>query len=338
MLLSLVSPSVLHELPTRIKALGGNASHVFDAAKRSGKLPKTGLESVPLEMFFRLLNEAALETNVSLFGLEYGSMFRRKDLGYIAYLFTYNLTLRESFVEFGKYFPSLQTNSHFDLRLDAGEARIEYEAPGDDPQFKAQDAEFSMLVQIRLAQFSLGSNWQPKRMEFQHQPLATPEEYRQYLPCDISFGKETNRIFLSRRDLNQRNSSADPKLAGLIRKALAAECKAINLNKDEVTLIRQCISDAIIVGEHLNFALIAEKTSVSAIKISHVLREHGTNFREILIEEKMKAAKSMLRDTHATVHQTAEHLGYSETSSFSRAFRNFTGMSPKTFRNMNSSS
>ena len=332
MQISVVSSSVLQGLAQCVSDNGGNPARVLEAARLGSAGPDRLLTALPIETFFRALNEAALETLVPLFGLEYGSRFRRIDLGWIAYLFTYNTTLRESLSDFGRYFTSLQTNSHYAVLPVGDLVAIEYEAPGADRQFKAQDAEFSMILQLRLVQFSLGSEWWPRRMEFQHSPLAGPEHYARYLRCPVDFGKESNRLYLSRGALDQKNTDADQKLAMLIRRELAAECDAVNLHSDDLTKIRRCISDAIAIGEHVSLASTADKLSVSAQRLARVISTQNTSFRALLNEEKMTVAVKMLSKSYLSVQEIAEYLGYSETSAFSRAFSRFVGTTPSTLR------
>ncbi len=48
--------------------------------------------------------------------------------------------------------------------------------------------------------------------------------------------------------------------------------------------------------------------------------------------ERMELAKAYLRQAHLSLDDTAANLGYSEQSSFGRAFKRWTGMTPKQFR------
>lgn len=58
----------------------------------------------------------------------------------------------------------------------------------------------------------------------------------------------------------------------------------------------------------------------------------GTGWRQLRDEVLERRARRLLGSAHYTVEQVAEHLGYTETSSFSHAFKRWTGLSPAQFR------
>ena len=62
------------------------------------------------------------------------------------------------------------------------------------------------------------------------------------------------------------------------------------------------------------------------------LTRHGVTFREVLQEARQRRATALLLETHRTVKTIAADLGYGEPANFTRAFRNWYGVSPTEFR------
>jgi AraC-like DNA-binding protein len=93
--------------------------------------------------------------------------------------------------------------------------------------------------------------------------------------------------------------------------------------------------------------LIAERLSVSYPTIKYAahrvgipvrtlqrrLREGGLSYSELVEQTRWELACRLLDEPGAKAAAVARALGYTDPSSFSRAFRRWTGMSPRAYRN-----
>ncbi|MCC7061111.1 MAG: helix-turn-helix transcriptional regulator, partial [Burkholderiaceae bacterium] len=62
------------------------------------------------------------------------------------------------------------------------------------------------------------------------------------------------------------------------------------------------------------------------------LQAAGLSYKELVEDVRRDLALSYLRQRHLPFSEIAMLLGYSELSAFSRAFRRWTGASPRTYR------
>jgi len=62
------------------------------------------------------------------------------------------------------------------------------------------------------------------------------------------------------------------------------------------------------------------------------LREENTNYKELLDSTRRALAIEYVRDNQYALGYIAFQLGFSDQSNFSRAFRRWTGKSPKAYR------
>jgi AraC-like DNA-binding protein len=76
----------------------------------------------------------------------------------------------------------------------------------------------------------------------------------------------------------------------------------------------------------------ATKLGMSARALQKRLRSHGVQFSEVVEEHRIETAKRALLETDYTLDEIANHLGYSEQSSFGRAFKRWTNVTPQSFR------
>jgi AraC-like DNA-binding protein len=77
---------------------------------------------------------------------------------------------------------------------------------------------------------------------------------------------------------------------------------------------------------------IAAKLAVSRQTLFRKLKAEGTTFEQVLDELRHKMAVHYLSGQKVSVNQTAYLVGFSEPSSFSRAFKRWTGSSPRAVR------
>ena len=62
------------------------------------------------------------------------------------------------------------------------------------------------------------------------------------------------------------------------------------------------------------------------------LREHGLSYADLLDTTRASAAKTYLGDREISVAEVAYLLGFAEQSSFTHAFKRWTGKAPNEFR------
>lgn len=77
---------------------------------------------------------------------------------------------------------------------------------------------------------------------------------------------------------------------------------------------------------------VAKNLAMSPRSLRRKLDQEGTSFRGLVEEERSQAAAQILRNSDMKLDELAIHLGYTDTASFTRAFRRWTGMSPGEYR------
>ncbi|MBQ6407773.1 MAG: helix-turn-helix domain-containing protein [Butyrivibrio sp.] len=86
-------------------------------------------------------------------------------------------------------------------------------------------------------------------------------------------------------------------------------------------------------SETIRLSDFAEQYFFSGEYLSKLFKLHyGVNIYEYLQEVRMERAKELLTKTDVKVQDVAQRVGYSDTNYFSKAFRNYTGRSPKEWR------
>ena len=78
---------------------------------------------------------------------------------------------------------------------------------------------------------------------------------------------------------------------------------------------------------------VAKALAMSPRSLRRKLESEHTTYKNILDQERQQIAQQLLHGSNMKLDEVAFHLGYTDTASFSRAFRRWKGCSPGEFRN-----
>lgn len=76
---------------------------------------------------------------------------------------------------------------------------------------------------------------------------------------------------------------------------------------------------------------ILEKIGISERSLQRKLESEGTNFRELVDKIRCEKAIQLIKNPSLSLENIANHLGYTNTKNFSRAFKRWTGKSPRRY-------
>mgnify|MGYP002611967906 FL=1 len=88
------------------------------------------------------------------------------------------------------------------------------------------------------------------------------------------------------------------------------------------------------IKERITVAMLAEYTGLSESYLSRVFKQNlGISISDYIREKKIEKATHLLRYSDKSIIDIANYLSFSSQSHFIQTFENFTGMTPKKYRN-----
>jgi AraC-like DNA-binding protein len=87
-------------------------------------------------------------------------------------------------------------------------------------------------------------------------------------------------------------------------------------------------------GEPPKIHEVAKGLAMSPRTLQRALREEGTTYQELLDQTRCGLAMRYLADPRAVIFEVAILLGFSEPSAFHRAFKRWTGYTPRQFQRL----
>lgn len=200
---------------------------------------------------------------------------------------------------------------------------------GDLAQFALEEIFGSILNSTRWV---TGRELPLRELSCAYPEPAHAARYRKYFPCPIRFGAPHNHI---RFDASFLDTSL-PMASGHAALMYRAHCQQLASREG-------ADADGFVAGIRtrllaspagaLPLEACAEAMAISARTLRRKLHEGGYSYQTIVDDVRASLARNYLESSRLTVGGIAERLGFSEPTSFSRAFRRWTGMTPRAFRN-----
>jgi AraC-like DNA-binding protein len=176
--------------------------------------------------------------------------------------------------------------------------------------------------------------WSPEAVEFEHSVSVRGGRLREFFRAPVTGNARFNRMTIASEDLDRPlrlGGLAEAKAMAVVERhlhdLLFEEPDADETLSEQVT---HCIAKRL--GRaSIELDLVAKELGLSARSLRRKLDEESTSYRDILQAERRLKAEKMLRTGRLRVSELAAGLGYSDVAVFSRAFKNWTGLSPRDY-------
>jgi AraC-like DNA-binding protein len=190
--------------------------------------------------------------------------------------------------------------------------------------------DFGMGLVMVMCRITLGDYVSPVHVDTTRPMPDDPSAFASLLGSQIHFGAEEDRITFVRVDIIDRLLTSNPELARVndeMVESYLANFLDVSTSRGVVSKIVEQLPDGPPKQKQ-----IAEALNVSNRTLQRKLREEGTSFVDLLQDTRMKLAQKYLARPDRSVVETAYLLGFSEPSTFSRAFKRWTGLAPADYR------
>jgi AraC-like DNA-binding protein len=322
-----------------LSALGIEADGVVCPVKPAGATGRH--QTIPLAAFAETLEIAARMTNRPDFGLYFAQSFDMRSFGALGHLMYRAPTVGHSLRAYVAYYGRIQSQTNVELHVSGDLASLSYQVQDSSIKYYRQDAEFSTGILMRFLSGVCGSQWRSGGLKFVHDPHSSVVgQGRGRYPTPFSvqpvFNARANCVEFPAEFLLATNPLADEDLADILQAHMQLQpVVGTNVGGFAETL-RALLRDELLCGREIGIEDVTRFLGCSVRSLQRNCAMQGLSFRGIRNEAVMAVAMHWLKNTDLPVTEIALRLGFSETSSFSRACRNFSGLSPSKVRNNHS--
>ena len=183
---------------------------------------------------------------------------------------------------------------------------------------------------IAFFKFVTEDAFRPSKIEFVHDEPENSAAVREVFGCEVLFGQTENRLYFSKEVLEHQSPHAEPELMAL-HERLASEQVARLEKMDIVDQVIRIIAELLESGE-VTLETVAERLDIKPRSLRTRLGEAETNFNQLLSDYRFRLAKRLLAGTNESIDEIVYLTGFSEPSTFYRAFKRWSNMTPIEYR------
>lgn len=296
-----------------------------------------GKSAVTYQQWWDALALLGEKSNIEHIGLELGRRFTPEYSGIVGYLSLSAVNLKEA----ATYF------EHFQQLL-AGGTGAKIERKGDIiccqwlPAYCSanKDSDETLISSlVSFARLVTGNNTlAPLKIGFMHAQPNDTSQHHDFFCCEIAFNCSALFIEIPVALGDILSTTSNPTLGTILQQQAQSMLDVLpSSSNDLVTNVRQCIIDTISCPK-LSPALspvlqltqdnVAIRLGISSRTLHRKLAEKNIRFSTLLQEVRYQLAKQYLDKGELSISAVAHSLGYSEQSAFTRAFKNWSGMTP----------
>lgn len=289
---------------------------------------------IPLSRYKALMTAAKEATGDPALSLHFGAAFDITELSIVGLMGQACETMADAFALLPRF-----------TRL-AIEVELEEEAEGQRCVLREVDGQLwlidmrknpndfpelteSSFARMRTSGRRLGGAAFWKEVHFTHAAPPYADEYAAIFEVPVVFSSRWNAVLLTGQEwMTMRAPSPSPYLLAVLKERAEALLETLDASEGLSRRIEALIGPSLH-ERGVGMEAAAAKLGMSRATLARRLKREGTTFERVLAGLRRRLADDYLRKRRLSVAETSYLLGFSEPAAFSRAYRRWTGRSPR---------
>jgi AraC-like DNA-binding protein len=289
---------------------------------------------IPFGRYVALMRAAKAMTGDGALGLHYGEQVDIAEVSIIGLIGQAAETALEAFQQLNRYVRLIAETDNdgggdrFGMVFDRGGLWMidNRKSPNDFPELTE-----SAFAQLVCGPRRLDPTYGVKAVHVTHPAPPHQAEYERVFRAPVVFGSDRNAIQLDEAWVGRRVARLPRYVFGVLTQHADELLATLESSKS----VRGRVEALLMPGLHTGQAsmdVIAGKLGISRQTLFRKLRAEGVTFAGVLDELRYRMAADYLGARKVSVNETAYLVGFSEPAAFSRAFKRWSGASPRTLR------
>jgi len=308
-------------------------------AERSGIDPTDLADQdnrIAFPKFVALMRAAKELTGDPAFALHFGEAFGTDKMSIVGLITHCCETAADAFVQLNRYSRLIldvdlggeANGQRFVLARERGALWMVDARPNPNDFPELTESIFARMV-TRVRRF--GGPHVVKAVEVTHAEPAYRAEYDRIFQVPVAFESQRNALQIDETFMSTRFPASNNYVFGVLSEraeALLRDLESAQTARGRVEILLMPILHTGDVG----MDRIAGKLGVSRATLFRKLKAEGVTFEKVLDDLRHRLALDYLSGRRASVNQIAYLVGFSDAAAFSRAFKRWTGKSPRAMR------
>lgn len=276
-----------------------------------------------------LLGACVQATSCQHFGLRVGQRMNLRSFGVLGRLVASADTVGKALQDLSLYFLMHDSGGAPMVAIHGRAVTFSYGIQAAGVKNSQQVYDLAAAAMANIMHDLCGSDWRPDAVLLPRRRPRDIGPYLAFFDAPLRFESLQAGIVFPVQCLQRAVEGADP----LLHRILMQQAGASILEADPLLLgdVRRAIRELFAEGG-CSRAGVAGSLGMHERTLGRRLKAAGTTFQDLLDDTRATMARQLLRDTRIPVRKIASALGYGDPTVFTRAFRRWTGLTPRDFR------
>jgi AraC-like DNA-binding protein len=310
-----------------IEKYGCDSRALFHQAGLDPEMIKDPDARYPVKRMQHLWKLAADETGQEAFGILLAKEFQPGALQGLGFAWLASDTLQDALNRLVRYTNLISTAVSWTLHYKKNKCYLALKPTTDyldalDPA--SIDAGLAMAVQ--MCRLSAIPDMVPLQVDLSRKAPRDIKTYEDFFRASINFSSNQNALLFSQKQIEQSLMFANPQLA----RASDQIVKSYLDNFEQGSIVQQVRIQIIecLPSGRPSQERIARSLCMSLRSMQRELQKEQINYKSVLEDTRKTLANHYIKSSSRSIGEIAYLLGFSEPSSFARAFKGWTGHTP----------
>ena len=282
--------------------------------------------------YYAFLEEiAAVDPHVRTLPLKAGESMRCDDYGIFGLAWKSAVNLRGSYQRAERYAQVLTNVSTYQVvDVDQG-ALMHLHREGERRLGMRLSNEATIASVTSISRQVASVPFNPSAVFFKHPAPDDISDHKAYFGCPVHFGSDKDALLVSKEALETPNKLGDATISGFFDTHLKEEVSQLedktSLSYQVCAIISRSLSEGI-----PKISDVAGQLAMSGRTLQRKLSEQHHTFQALVDESRRQLAKYLVRETEHNFSEIAFMCGFSDQSAFNRAFKRWSGQTPRSYR------
>lgn len=304
---------------------------------------ESGHDFVNGEQYYKVLQNASALLGDPTFGLYYGARTSITSHGILGFAFMSSKTLRDALLLITKYHRTLFTLMELQFQEEQQNAFLRIHFTSNFKAYENVIAEgiiagfYTIFKSVfnqdinRENEFYSNFLKNPAKVHFKQEEPEYSDFFYKILGKNVEFSKEYNQIVIPSSLLDYQLPESDPNTAKMAEKI----CQDILLSLEQRETYPEKVRKIIFANKEDSlptFDQVAEILHLHPRTLGRRLKQYNTSYQVILDDVRKELALDYLANSEVLIDDIAYSLRFNDASSFYRAFKKWTGRTPRSYR------
>ncbi|TPV96181.1 MAG: AraC family transcriptional regulator [Myxococcales bacterium FL481] len=239
-------------------------------------------------------------------------------------------TVGEGLSRVARYFRIVDPRGHLEIQIEEDSASVVFST--DEGELPAPAQQYTFAALVLRSRASSGTDWPLAEVDFTFEAPTEQRVYEEIFASRLNFGASKAQLVIPQSSWKQAVRGADGALFSVLddhARRLLGE-----VPEDEPGFLDSLQAElrGRLRGGDTSVGVVAKAMGMSDRTLQRRLEELQVSYSDVLNQLRQELGREYLREPDVSIAEVAFLLGFSDQSAFGRAFKRWTGSSPRAWR------